>query len=263
MCALRLWLLMFSVLLSACTTTQQPVLGESITFKPGWGALKQSVGEAIADPQVWGSLLGAVVLQVAVMDQELSEQLREHTPLFGSSDRANERSDDFRSLTSAAYISTALLVPGSQESGPWLSSKARLLGSEWLAVESTSVVTTGLKDSTKRQRPNGRDDESLPSGHASGATIRAQMANLNVGYLPIPATTRRNLKLTFDGFAVLTAWARVEAGLHYPSDVLAGWALGHFMAHFANDFIIPDQQQIQLYPQVVSDGFAMQLVTRF
>jgi membrane-associated phospholipid phosphatase len=32
-----------------------------------------------------------------------------------------------------------------------------------------------------------------------------------------------------------TAWARVEANQHYPSDVLAGIALGHFFGAFITD----------------------------
>jgi len=32
-----------------------------------------------------------------------------------------------------------------------------------------------------------------------------------------------------------TGWARVEAGFHYPSDVLVGMALGDFNGAFFND----------------------------
>ena len=33
----------------------------------------------------------------------------------------------------------------------------------------------------------------------------------------------------------LGGWGRVEAGAHYPSDVLVGFALGHFIGVFVND----------------------------
>ncbi len=89
------------------------------------------------------------------------------------------------------------------------------------------------------------------------------MAKLNVDYLAIDSTSRSYLKYTFDGIAAMTAWARVEAGMHFPSDVLSGWALGHFMAHMAKGFIIPDQRQIQLYSRPLSDGLRFQLVARF
>jgi hypothetical protein len=35
--------------------------------------------------------------------------------------------------------------------------------------------------------------------------------------------------------ATFTAWARVEAQKHYPSDMLAGAALGHFLTAFIHD----------------------------
>ena len=35
--------------------------------------------------------------------------------------------------------------------------------------------------------------------------------------------------------ATSVSWARVEAGKHFPSDVLAGAALGHFLSAFIHD----------------------------
>jgi hypothetical protein len=34
------------------------------------------------------------------------------------------------------------------------------------------------------------------------------------------------------------AWSRVEAGKHYLSDALAGFALGHFLGAFVNDLFL-------------------------
>lgn len=38
--------------------------------------------------------------------------------------------------------------------------------------------------------------------------------------------------------AVITAWARVEGNVHYPSDVLVGAALGNFIGMFIHDAFI-------------------------
>ena len=38
-----------------------------------------------------------------------------------------------------------------------------------------------------------------------------------------------------------TAWARVEGGVHYPSDNLFGAALGNFVATFVHDAFLPAQ----------------------
>jgi membrane-associated phospholipid phosphatase len=43
---------------------------------------------------------------------------------------------------------------------------------------------------------------------------------------------RTTLEIGAGAITAGTAWARVEAGAHYPSDVLVGVALGNFMAAF-------------------------------
>jgi hypothetical protein len=50
-------------------------------------------------------------------------------------------------------------------------------------------------------------------------------------------------------FATGVAWARVEAGGHYPSDVLAGAALGHFISAFIYDAFmrVPEDERLGLY----------------
>ncbi len=88
-----------------------------------------------------------------------------------------------------------------------------------------------VKRSTSRPRPNqtlrevaaharALDAFSFPSGH----TLHAVAFTLVAGaYYPglVPALT---------GFTLLTAVSRVMLGLHYPSDVLAGAALGSLIA---------------------------------
>lgn len=253
-------LLSVGVAVSGCSTSGQAVLGSNATYKPGWSTIKRSMHNAARDPQVWGSLLAGIVLQVDDMDERLYDHLREQTPLFGSSSNANRRSDDWRSLTSVAYVSTALLVPA-EEGRPWMS-RARLLGLEWAGVQSTRIVTSALKKAAGRQRPNDRDYKSMPSGHTSRAKISAQMANLNVHYVDIESSTKSGLNWTFNGFAALTGWARVEAGVHYPSDVLAGWALGQFMSHLVVSFIQPDRVY-NIQPELSRDHFMLEFNAKF
>jgi len=44
-----------------------------------------------------------------------------------------------------------------------------------------------------------------------------------------------SLRIGLASLTTGTAWARVEAGKHFPSDVLAGMALGHLIGAFIND----------------------------
>ena len=59
--------------------------------------------------------------------------------------------------------------------------------------------------------------------------------------MPRGARVAANVGIEFTIFG--TAWARVEAGEHYPSDVLFGMALGNFFARFATGaFLGPDSR---------------------
>jgi hypothetical protein len=42
-------------------------------------------------------------------------------------------------------------------------------------------------------------------------------------------------RASLHGLGFATAWARMEGGWHYPSDTLAGMAIGNFCAEFFSD----------------------------
>lgn len=71
---------------------------------------------------------------------------------------------------------------------------------------------------------------SFPSGHSAGAAA----VYLTLGALLARFQRRRRLKAYFIGcavaIAVLVGLSRIYLGVHWPSDVLAGWALGGFWA---------------------------------
>ena len=88
-----------------------------------------------------------------------------------------------------------------------------------------------LKGVTSRDRPCAYhaairpgtpplDDYSFPSGH----TLHA------VGFSLVAMAYFPELALVLVPFTVLTAASRIVLGLHYPSDVLVGAALGAFIA---------------------------------
>lgn len=254
-------ILVVLTLATGCASNGKSILGETTTVSPGWDRLKSAAVKAIKDPHVWAPLVAATALQINDYDTELSDHLREETPLFGSSQNASEMSDNLRDFTEVAYVSTALLVPTGDDN--WLLTKGKLIGAEFLTVEATSKVTSNLKGQFERERPNGSNRKSLPSGHAATSSIQASMAQINIEHLPISETSKDVLDYSVIGAAGLTGWARVEAGMHYPSDVLAGYALGRFLGHIAHSFIMPDQQQIMLAPVLTEDTVELQVFFSF
>ena len=103
------------------------------------------------------------------------------------------------------------------------------------AVSASGGLTSLLKQAVGRERPDGSNNNSFPSGHSTGAFSCAALGGQNVKALSLPQWQEYTLRGGFLVMATGTAWARVEAKKHYPSDVLAGAALGNFVSRFIYD----------------------------
>lgn len=93
---------------------------------------------------------------------------------------------------------------------------------------------------TDRTRPNGENSRSLPSGHASTTAAAARLAADTLRYYDLGPGALAASHAGLVALTAATAWARVEAGEHFPADVLLGAALGNFLATFtAGGFLNP------------------------
>jgi membrane-associated phospholipid phosphatase len=186
----------------------------------------------VRSPWVWAPLAGAVVLQVDSWDEEVADWASEETPVFGSRENAEDWSDGLRSASVAGYAASVLATSSGDVDGDWLLAKTKgaLVGVG--ALVTTSSITSGLKSLTSRERPNGEDDRSFPSGHASTAAVMGTLTVRNLQSIDVSPAMRTTLGIGAGAITAGTAWARVEAGAHYPSDVLVGIALGNFMGAF-------------------------------
>jgi membrane-associated phospholipid phosphatase len=117
-------------------------------------------------------------------DGNLSDWATDHMPLFGSQDDA-ERADDLLNATAhASYLVTALLTPSGDED-VWLNAKLKGIGVGVAAMMTTCGTTFVLKDTISLTRPDGSNDRSFPSGHASSAATATMLASKNVEYLTL------------------------------------------------------------------------------
>ena len=250
--------------LSGCASKgPDPMPGEDLSWTPGWRHIGQSVRRAASDPAVWGPLLAATALQLGDADERLSRHLREETPLFGSTARAQQASDDWRDATGVLWFGSLLLSPGPQAPADWLSLKGQLLLQQWLAAKTARGLTSGLKSLTGRERPNGLNLRSFPSGHATTASAQAQLACYNLSRSGGGPAVSSGLCRAGQGAAMLTGWARVEAGMHYPSDVLAGWALGRFVTTAAEAWMGDGETIPRVDLQALGDDWLLSLRWQF
>jgi membrane-associated phospholipid phosphatase len=132
------------------------------------------------------------------------------------------------------------------------------------AIGATSLATDELKSIADRERPNGLDRESFPSGHTSSSAVQTRLASNNLRSIAMNAPTRRLLDAGLAAMTIGTAWARIEAGFHYPSDTLFSIALGNFIASFVDQAFLGSTNLngvVAIVP--VPDGAVVQWNWRF
>jgi len=205
------------------------LLGCAGRGEPTWGGqwpsaaqLKEATVATARDPRIWVPLAGAAALAVTDADDDLAEWAADEQPLFGAD--AESTSDDLRTAGEAVWLLTALTAPS-----PSLQDKAGGLLAGVAALNLEDAVTGAIKDASGRRRPDGSDDESFSSGHAGTASVATTMALANLDHHRLPRWADVSLRVGFHGIAAGTAWARVEAEKHYPTDVLVGYAVGRFV----------------------------------
>ena len=261
---------LFFIALLLATTTACSTLpdgrgwGQDATFTPGWERIKDSAANAARDPWVWAPLAGAALFQIDDWDRRTASWAQDNTPVFGSQRSAENWSDDLRTASVIADYATVLAAPSGASAEGWLINKAKGTLVHAAAVSGTVLVTRTLKTTIDRERPNGLDGESFPSGHTSTSVVHTRLASRNLDSIAMSEVARTSLNVGLYALTIGTSWARIEAGWHYPSDTLVGMALGHFLASFVNDAFLglqPDSTQLALAP--IEGGAVMQLTVRF
>ncbi|WP_119300887.1 phosphatase PAP2 family protein [Dongia deserti] len=250
--------------LGACaTTSDRSFWGADATIAPGWDRLGRAAVDAAKDPFTWAPAVGAAALQIGDLDNEIADWANEETPLFGSRGTASDASDWLRNASVAIYAGTGLGAPAPR--GGWLGAKAKGFAVGAAAVGTTIGATTLLKEVSDRERPLGQDDGSFVSGHASLTSASARLTSEVLRYYDMSQGARIAANTGLASLALTTGWARVEAGEHHPADVLAGAALGNFLAVFATEAFLRDSlgESVMLQAFARRDGVKVGLSITF
>lgn len=240
-------------------------LGEDVTVSPGWERVRAAAVEAARDPWVWAPLAGAAGLQINSWDRKLSDWAIRETPLFGSQHSAETWSNDLRSAAVLTDAVTILLAPGGNDARSWMVNKAKGYAVDLAAASAAIGTTHVLKTAVGRTRPSQTNDKSFPSGHTTTAATYDRLAARNLEYFDMTAAARRRLTIGLDALTIATAWARVEAGAHYPSDTLFSIALGNFCANFFRNAFMESagDRKPELAVVPTHDGLMLRYGARF
>jgi membrane-associated phospholipid phosphatase len=151
---------------------------------------------------------GEAALVLAPFDEDISSATRGTNETLGTLGDA-----------AGGTIAMASIVGGTVTAS-LLSHSTRLKSSAFALAQATTVeiaFVESLKYITQRERPDGSDNLSFPSGHSAGAFTVAAVFSHYYGWkwgVPLYAA------------AGLVAVSRVEKGKHWPSDVAAGATIG-------------------------------------
>ena len=91
------------------------------------------------------------------------------------------------------------------------------------------------------------------------------LANRNIDSIDMPQALKQSMKIGNYLLASGVGWARVEGRRHYPSDVLAGAALGHFLTAFIHDSFmnLPEEGNVDFAFFPVRKGAGIALAFHF
>jgi hypothetical protein len=233
--------------------------GQDATLAPGWDRIGTAAKNAVLAPETWVPAAGALAFQIGNADENLQEWANKNTPVFGSERNAEQMSDNLMHAAGALWVMSGMATPSGEEAGEWLLNKAGGLGIQTGTGILLRSTVGALKDATDRTRPNGKDKASFPSGHASNTSLYSTMAAKNAENMGWSDTTLTITRYGLGTLTAATAWARLEANQHFPSDVLGGIALGHFFGAFFTDAFlgIDNPNKVLVLFEPSRDGYVM------
>jgi membrane-associated phospholipid phosphatase len=147
----------------------------------------------------------------AIFDDDVADWIADPEHGFGTS------LEDGAAPAVVGAAVAVLFATGRAADGP----RYRAMTYDWMhAFLINAGYTTLLKEVIHLERPNGEDNLSFPSGHASNAFTLAAVAERHYGWKAgVPAYT----------LASLVAVSRLQRNKHYLSDVMAGATLGYIV----------------------------------
>lgn len=114
----------------------------------------------------------------------------------------------------------------------WLQSKSKMALYLFVSVAGGAVISTVLKELFQRPRPDlvPHGSYTVTASFPSGHSMLSAVVFLTLGALIARMMDRQRMRIYVIGWAAfitfLVGVSRIYLGVHWPTDVLAGWAAG-------------------------------------
>jgi len=244
--------------LSSCGTLGGQRWGASAFQDINMAHIQKVALTSLNSPQVYLSAGLAAVLAISNQDKKIQSWAVRRNPLFDNAPNATKLSDILHTLIGVETFATGLLTPSGKGNKQWIYAKAKGMGAEFVAWQTTLGMTLFLKKITKRHRPNNFDRESFPSGHSSSSFALANLSNQNIKAFKLSPPMTVGLQGANTLLASTVAWARVEGNNHFPVDILVGASLGHFISNFVFYMLMgPNYSQSIVSLGPIDDGYKL------
>jgi membrane-associated phospholipid phosphatase len=224
----------------------------------------QALNNALKSKTVILPAVGAAVFSIGQLDERTSDWAVKQTPVFGGRTTAKDFSDAGVYVLMGETAATAFIAPEIAENEtPY--SKLERPAVELSALGATMGTTAILKSSVDRTRPDNSGDDSFPSAHTSASFAFATLSNRNLGAMNLTEESRERMQFGNLALASAVGWSRIEAGKHFPTDVLGGAAIGSFFSIFIHDWLIgpPGENDVTFLVVPFDNGGMVQVAFSF
>lgn len=254
--------LMALCFLCSCSVLKKKGSWGKDTFYPvKGGSIKDAFVKNVTSPHVYAPIATAGVIHVMAWDNKISHWVNKERTFYNEQTEADNYSDNFNIIQKYEMYLSILLPPSNDGDYVLNKLKGGLLVNA--ASSASKFSQHWLRNQTERRRPNSKDNNSMPSGHATEAGSRRVLIarNLQASGLPVPVQYGIDGANTFMSFAVM--WARVEGKRHYPTDVLLGYSLGNFVSGFIYDSLINFDPETSVGVAPLKGGASASVTFRF
>lgn len=207
-----------------------------LSFRNTLYQISYSTKDALLDPITLGTFALAAGVYFTNSDSRITNWALRNHPVYGSEKNARTASNVFQNSSLILFIATYLMKNWYLDSHP-ISEPLYELAADASAIFMTALSTEIIKKTTNRQRPDGTDFRSFPSGHTSFASTNMTLASNDISEMKLSKGPSILIKSGLFLVVAGTAWGRVEGNKHYTSDVLTGAALGYFFGQLTDNFL--------------------------